>query len=79
MTLTPTIGIQGGYQLLTLRDASWIDDPRLQRLFPASALDAARALRSVAQPDPQDLAQREALVVAAGADGGRGRARPAAA
>jgi Tol biopolymer transport system component/imidazolonepropionase-like amidohydrolase len=61
MTLTPTIIIQGGFQVLTLRDASWIDDRRLQRLFPASALDNARALRKRA-PAAQDLAQREALV-----------------
>jgi Tol biopolymer transport system component/imidazolonepropionase-like amidohydrolase len=36
MTLTPTIGIQGGFRLQTLRDASWIDDPRIQRLYPAT-------------------------------------------
>ncbi|MBI3490879.1 MAG: PD40 domain-containing protein, partial [Acidobacteria bacterium] len=36
MTLTPTIGIQGGFRLQTLRDASWIDDPRIQRLYPPS-------------------------------------------
>jgi Tol biopolymer transport system component/imidazolonepropionase-like amidohydrolase len=61
MTLTPTIGIQGGHQLLTLHDGSWLDDSRLQQLFPASAVDAGRALR--ARPaDPADLAQREALV-----------------
>src|SRR5258706_3266110 len=36
MTLTPTIGIQGGFRLQTLRDASWMDDPRIQRLYPAS-------------------------------------------
>ena len=36
MTLTPTIGIQGGFRLQTLRDASWIDDPRIQKLYPAS-------------------------------------------
>ena len=34
MTLTPTIGIQGGFRLQTLRDASWIDDPRIQKLYP---------------------------------------------
>jgi Tol biopolymer transport system component/imidazolonepropionase-like amidohydrolase len=34
MTLTPTIGIQGGFRLQTLRDASWIDDQRIQRLYP---------------------------------------------
>ena len=36
MTLTPTIGIQGGFRLQTLRDSSWIDDPRIQRLYPPS-------------------------------------------
>jgi imidazolonepropionase-like amidohydrolase len=36
MTLTPTIGIQGGFRLQTLRDSSWIDDPRIQRLYPSS-------------------------------------------
>jgi Tol biopolymer transport system component/imidazolonepropionase-like amidohydrolase len=63
MTLTPTIVIQGGFQLLTLRDGWWLDDPRLQRLFPPSALEAGRALRKRA-PDPRDLGQREALVSA---------------
>ena len=61
MTLTPTIGIQGGYQVLILHDSSAVDDPRLQRLFPASVLNAARALRQ-RSPEPGDLAQREALV-----------------
>ena len=46
MTLTPTIGIQGGHQVLTLRDGSWLDDTRLARLFPASALASSRALRA---------------------------------
>jgi Tol biopolymer transport system component/imidazolonepropionase-like amidohydrolase len=36
MTLTPTIGIQGAFRLQTLRDSSWIDDPRIQKLYPAS-------------------------------------------
>ena len=35
MTLTPTIGIQGGFRLQTLRDASWIDDPRMKLYPPA--------------------------------------------
>ncbi len=61
MTLTPTIGIQGGHQLLTLRDGSWIDDVRIQRLFPASASAQARALRERPANAP-DLAQREALL-----------------
>jgi Tol biopolymer transport system component/imidazolonepropionase-like amidohydrolase len=36
MTLTPTIGIQGGFRLQTLRDASWLADPRIQKLYPAA-------------------------------------------
>jgi imidazolonepropionase-like amidohydrolase len=61
MTLTPTIGIQGGHQLLTLRDGSWIDDPRIQRMFPASVSRQARALRE-RPPGAQEMEQREALV-----------------
>jgi Tol biopolymer transport system component/imidazolonepropionase-like amidohydrolase len=61
MTITPTIGIQGGYQLLSLRDGSWIEDQRLQRLFPSSALDQVRALKK-RPADAQDLTQREAIV-----------------
>ena len=62
MTITPTIGIQGGHQVLTLRDGSWLDDPRITRLFPASASASSKALR--AQPAAaSDLAGREALVV----------------
>jgi Tol biopolymer transport system component/imidazolonepropionase-like amidohydrolase len=63
MTITPTIGIQGGYQLLMLRDSSAIDGPRLQRLFPASSLAPARALRTRAA-EPREVAAREALVAA---------------
>ena len=36
MTLTPTIGIQGGFRLQTLRDPSWIEDRRIQTLYPPS-------------------------------------------
>lgn len=62
MTLTPTIGIQGGHQLLTLRDPSWIEDRRIQRLFPAAAWRNARAL--IERPrTPPDLAARETLVM----------------
>jgi imidazolonepropionase-like amidohydrolase len=61
MTITPTIGIQGGHQVLTLRDGSWLDDARLARLFPASAVEPSRGLR--AKPaSAADLAAREALV-----------------
>jgi Tol biopolymer transport system component/imidazolonepropionase-like amidohydrolase len=61
MTITPTIGIQGGHQVLTLRDGAWLDDVRLARLFPASAVAPSRGLR--ARPvSAADLAAREALV-----------------
>lgn len=62
MTLTPTIGIQGGHQLLTLRDGSWLDDERLRQLFPASALAASRQLRE-RRAEAAELTMREALVV----------------
>jgi Tol biopolymer transport system component/imidazolonepropionase-like amidohydrolase len=62
MTLTPTIGIQGGNQLLTLKDGAWIDDPRM-KLFPASTTAGARELRAKPVSAP-DLAAREALVAA---------------
>ena len=42
MTLTPTIGIQGGFRLQTMRDSSWMDDPRIRRLYPASVVERAR-------------------------------------
>ena len=42
MTLTPTIGIQGGFRLQTMRDASWIDDPRIQQLYPLSVVQRWR-------------------------------------
>ena len=62
MTITPTIGIQGGHQVLTLRDGAWLEDVRLARLFPAAAVEPSRALK--AKPaTPQELAAREALVV----------------
>ncbi|MGE0360958.1 MAG: amidohydrolase family protein [Vicinamibacterales bacterium] len=60
MTITPTIGIQGGHQLLTLRDGAWIDDRRM-RLFPEPTTAGARALRAT-PASAQDLATREALV-----------------
>jgi imidazolonepropionase-like amidohydrolase len=61
MTLTPTIGIQGGFDVLLQRDPSWLDDTRLQRLFPASATQAARA-RLAQPPSATALAAQDALV-----------------
>src|SRR5262249_48148723 len=43
MTLTPTVGIQGGFRLQTLRDPSWIDDRRIQALYPPSVPERWRA------------------------------------
>jgi Tol biopolymer transport system component/imidazolonepropionase-like amidohydrolase len=61
MTITPTINIQSGFQLQTLRDPSWLDDPRIQQLYPPAVLRAARAL--LAQPHSQaDLDARERLI-----------------
>ncbi|MEP7117514.1 MAG: amidohydrolase family protein, partial [Acidobacteriota bacterium] len=62
MTLTPTITIQGGFQVLTARDPWWIDDPRVTRLFPASVAAAGQAM--MAKPlSAAELSAREALVI----------------
>jgi imidazolonepropionase-like amidohydrolase len=58
MTITPTVGIQGGFALQTARDASWLEDPRMA-LYPAEALAPWRA--AAAQPRNQaDLDRRSA-------------------
>jgi Tol biopolymer transport system component/imidazolonepropionase-like amidohydrolase len=63
MTITPTITIQGGFQVLNARDPWWVDDPRIARLYPASVVESGRAQR--AKPlAAADLADREALVTA---------------
>jgi Tol biopolymer transport system component/imidazolonepropionase-like amidohydrolase len=59
MTLTPTIGIQGGFRLQTLRDASWIDDRRIQTLYPPSVPERWRAqTRTPASPETLEEAER---------------------
>ncbi|HEV2986493.1 MAG TPA: hypothetical protein VGX46_18985, partial [Vicinamibacterales bacterium] len=59
MTLTPTIGIQGGFRLQTLRDSSWIDDPRIQKLYPRSVVQRWRDVtRTPASAAELDEAQR---------------------
>jgi Tol biopolymer transport system component/imidazolonepropionase-like amidohydrolase len=59
MTLTPTIGIQGGFRLQTLRDASWLDDPRMQALYPRAVIDRWRAdTRTPASAAALEEAQR---------------------
>lgn len=42
MTLTPTIGIQGGFRLQTMRDPSWVADPRIERLYPPNLVERWR-------------------------------------
>ncbi|HMF94812.1 MAG TPA: amidohydrolase family protein [Vicinamibacterales bacterium] len=61
MTLTPTIGIQGGFRLQTLRDPSWIDDPRIQKLYPPSVTRNARNDLQM-RPSPQALDEAQRLV-----------------
>jgi len=61
MTLTPTIGIQGGFRLQTLRDPSWIDDPRIQKLYPSSVGQRAR---SEGRASPAAIEDAERLVAA---------------
>jgi Tol biopolymer transport system component/imidazolonepropionase-like amidohydrolase len=57
MTLTPTIGIQGGFRLQTLRDPSWIDDPRIQKLYPQAV---ARRWQDETRTPPTAAALEEA-------------------
>jgi imidazolonepropionase-like amidohydrolase len=61
MTLTPTIGIQGGFRLQTLKDASWIDDPRIQRLYPSSVAQRWRDQTRTPAP-PAAIEEAERLV-----------------
>src|SRR4029077_18080028 len=59
MTLTPTIGIQGGFRLQTMRDPSWMDDPRIQQLYPPSVTRNSRTdPRTPPSPAALDDAQR---------------------
>src|SRR4029077_20396694 len=59
MTLTPTIGIQGGFRLQTLREASWIDDARMQTLYPHAVVQRWRdETRTPASATALDEAQR---------------------
>lgn len=60
MTITPTVGIQGGFQLLTLRDPSWMDDRRIKMLFPPSVTVEPRLL--VERQRGSDLSAREVPV-----------------
>ena len=61
MTITPTITIQGGFQVLTARDPWWVTDARVTRLFPPSVAAAGQAALAT-PPSAATLAAREALV-----------------
>jgi imidazolonepropionase-like amidohydrolase len=59
MTITPTIGIQGGFRLQSLRDASWIDDARIQKLYPPAVAERWREqTRTPASPETLEQAAR---------------------
>lgn len=60
MTITPTVGIQGGFQLMNLRDASWLDDPRAEVFVPAAQRQAIRA--AIEREKGSDLTARTAPV-----------------
>ena len=61
MTLTPTIGIQGAFRLQTLRDASWIEDPRIQKLYPLAIAERWRG-ETRTPPLPAALEEAQRLV-----------------
>jgi Tol biopolymer transport system component/imidazolonepropionase-like amidohydrolase len=60
MTITPTLGIQGGFPLVLARDPSRIEDPRFRTLFPASVVRDMERLAKAARPD--ELPAREAAM-----------------
>ncbi len=57
MTITPTLGIQGGFPLVLARDPSRIEDPRFRTLFPASVVRDMDRLAKAARPE--ELPARE--------------------
>ncbi len=61
MTITPTITIQGGFQVLTARDPWWVTDARVARLFPPGVAAAGQALVAAPASAATQVA-REALV-----------------
>ena len=63
MTVTPTLGIQGAFQLALARDPSRLDDVRFRTLFPAGAIRAAEQQAKNIPPrefDARDAALRPA-------------------
>ncbi|MBI1874101.1 MAG: PD40 domain-containing protein [Acidobacteria bacterium] len=64
MTLTPTVGIQGGFALMNLRDASWLDDARAETFVPAAQRQTIRA--AIERDKGSDLTARTALIKSQG-------------
>jgi Tol biopolymer transport system component/imidazolonepropionase-like amidohydrolase len=60
MTITPTLGIQGGFPLVLARDPSRIEDARFRTLFPASVVRDMDRLAKTTRPD--ELPSREAAM-----------------
>lgn len=60
MTITPTLGIQGGFPLMLARDPARIEDPRFRTLFPPSVVRDMERLAKAARPE--DLPGREAAM-----------------
>ncbi|MCI0432882.1 MAG: amidohydrolase family protein [Gemmatimonadetes bacterium] len=63
MTITPTVGIQGGFDLIMAKDPTFLEDARLS-LFPAPLVPSLRARGANAA---RDLAAAEARVAPQGA------------
>ena len=59
MTITPTVGIQGGFQLQTLRDSSWLSDSRMQ-MYPPSVVANGRRVANGPRSS-EEMARRVAM------------------
>jgi Tol biopolymer transport system component/imidazolonepropionase-like amidohydrolase len=55
MTITPTTGIQGTFNMLAQRDATLLADPRFAALFPAWIVEGARNAARNANPNAEEL------------------------
>src|SRR5688500_4813614 len=60
MTITPTLGIQGAYQLALARDPSRLDDVRFRTLFPAGVVRAAE--QQAKNIPPREFDARDAVL-----------------
>lgn len=60
MTLTPTMVIQGGFGLMNLRDASWLDDPRAVAFVPEGTRQSVRS--AIEKERGGDLTARNTLM-----------------